>query len=175
MIFNYIVVVKIQNYYGDTGVVIYANSVCGARSNFEGGPSALAAGLTGRTPRYGLHLDEQRQATRRFHVSAQPKNLTDWGILGAVIGKKSGSYWEVPLLEGIENVTSAGSGQIITDAERTRLEDELVEKTQTIRVHGTTSQVNVSPDTAQTLQTSRTFQAGRHHQSCSFKHTIKKT
>jgi len=30
--------------YGDTGVVIYSNSVCGARSNFEGGPSALAAG-----------------------------------------------------------------------------------------------------------------------------------
>ena len=28
--------------YGDTGVVIYCNSVCGARSNFEGGPSALA-------------------------------------------------------------------------------------------------------------------------------------
>ena len=43
--------------YGDTGVVIYCNSVCGARSNFEGGPSALSAGLTGRTPRYGYHLD----------------------------------------------------------------------------------------------------------------------
>src|SRR5262249_51164697 len=43
--------------YGDTGVAIYCNSVCGARSNFEGGPSALAAGITGRTPRYGYHLD----------------------------------------------------------------------------------------------------------------------
>src|SRR5438046_7672625 len=42
--------------FGDTGVVIYSNSICGARSNFEGGPSALAAGLTGRTPRYGFHL-----------------------------------------------------------------------------------------------------------------------
>src|SRR5712675_2281825 len=42
--------------FGDTGVVIYSNSVCGARSNFEGGPSALSAGLTGRTPRYGFHL-----------------------------------------------------------------------------------------------------------------------
>ncbi|MBV9460898.1 MAG: DUF521 domain-containing protein, partial [Bradyrhizobium sp.] len=47
--------------FGDTGVVIYANSVCGARSNFEGGPSALSAGLTGRTPRYGFHLPEQRR------------------------------------------------------------------------------------------------------------------
>ena len=44
--------------FGDTGVVIYSNSVCGARSNFEGGPSALAAGLTGRTPRYGFHLPQ---------------------------------------------------------------------------------------------------------------------
>ena len=49
--------------YGDTGVVIYSNSVLGARSNFEGGPSALAAGLTGRTPRYGYHLPERRRAT----------------------------------------------------------------------------------------------------------------
>ncbi|MCP5265035.1 MAG: aconitase X catalytic domain-containing protein [Burkholderiaceae bacterium] len=88
--------------YGDTGVVIYSNSICGARSNFEGGPSALAAGLTGRTPRYGLHLDENRRATRRFRVSEQPKGLTDWGILGAVVGQAAGSYWEVPLIEGLE-------------------------------------------------------------------------
>ncbi len=93
--------------YGDTGVVIYSNSVCGARSNFEGGPSALAAGLTGRTPRYGLHLDEHRRATRRYAVRIEPKDLTDWGVLGAVIGRKAGSYWEVPVIEGIEHVPSS--------------------------------------------------------------------
>ena len=32
--------------FGDTGVVIYSNSVCGARSNFESGPSALALSAT---------------------------------------------------------------------------------------------------------------------------------
>lgn len=93
--------------YGDTGVVIYSNSICGARSNFEGGPSALAAGLTGYTPRYGLHLDENRRATRRFAVKSPPRELTDWGVLGAVIGRRSGSYWEVPVIEGIENVPSS--------------------------------------------------------------------
>jgi len=93
--------------YGDTGVVIYSNSVCGARSNFEGGPSALAAGLTGRTPRYGLHLDARRQATKRFTVSQQPQELTDWGVLGAVIGRLAGSYWEVPVIEGIEKVPTS--------------------------------------------------------------------
>ncbi len=93
--------------YGDTGVVIYSNSFCGARSNFEGGPSALAAGLTGLTPRYGLHLDENRVATRRFVVESQPRELTEWGVLGAVIGRRAGSYWEVPVIEGIECVPTS--------------------------------------------------------------------
>ena len=89
--------------YGDTGVVIYSNSVCGARSNYEGGPSALAAGLTGRTPRYGLHLEEKRIPTKKFLVKFKPEELTDWGLLGALIGKISGSYWEVPIIEGINH------------------------------------------------------------------------
>ena len=58
--------------YGDTGVVIYSNSVCGARSNFEGGPSALSAGLTGRTPRYGYHLDERRAGNARRQCRLDP-------------------------------------------------------------------------------------------------------
>ena len=93
--------------YGDTGVVIYSNSVCGARSNFEGGPSALAAGLTGRTPRYGLHLDDNRRATKRYQVAEEPQDLMDWGALGATIGRMAGSYWEVPVIEGIETVTTS--------------------------------------------------------------------
>src|ERR1700752_1413552 len=59
--------------YGDTGVVIYSNSVLGARSNFEGGPSALAAGLTGRTPRYGYHLPDKRRATLLMRVDFTPR------------------------------------------------------------------------------------------------------
>ena len=93
--------------YGDTGVVIYSNSVCGARSNFEGGPSALAAGLTGRTPRYGLHLDEKRKPTKIFTIKHEPNELTDWGLIGALIGKMCGSYWEVPLIEGIKKIPTS--------------------------------------------------------------------
>ncbi len=95
--------------YGDTGVVIYSNSVLGARSNFEGGPSALAAGLTGRTPRYGLHLDAKRQATRRFVVKHQPQDLTEWGLLGGEIGRRCNSYWEVPVIQGIESAPTSDS------------------------------------------------------------------
>ena len=93
--------------YGDTGVVIYANSVLGARSNFEGGPSALAAGLTGRTPRYGYHLTEQRRATKLLHVEKAPRELHDWGALGGVVGRIAGDYWQVPALLGIDRVPTS--------------------------------------------------------------------
>ena len=88
--------------FGDTGVVIYSNSVCGARSNFEGGPSALSAGLTGRTPRYGFHLDAQRQATLRIRTDWTPRTLNEWGALGGLVGRLAGNYWAVPVVEGLE-------------------------------------------------------------------------
>jgi predicted aconitase len=93
--------------YGDTGVVIYSNSVCGARSNFEGGPSALSAGLTGRTPRYGFHLDERRAATLVINVDWTPRELNDWGALGGIVGRLAGDYWQVPALVGIERVPTS--------------------------------------------------------------------
>src|SRR5260370_13569497 len=89
---------------GDTGVVIYGNSVFGARSNFEGGPSALAAALTGRTPRYGYHLDECRHPTRRFRVATPLRDLSEWGALGGIVGHACGSYWEGPLIGGLHQV-----------------------------------------------------------------------
>lgn len=89
---------------GDTGVVIYSNSVMGARSNFEGGPSALAAGLTGRTPRYGYHLDRHRAGTMHFAIEHQPVDFADWGALGGIVGRVANSYWEVPVITGLTRV-----------------------------------------------------------------------
>jgi len=93
--------------YGDTGVVIYANSVLGARSNFEGGPSALAAGLTGRTPRYGYHLPEKRRATLVLRIEFTPRELHDWGALGGIIGRYASDYWQVPALVGIDRIPTS--------------------------------------------------------------------
>jgi predicted aconitase len=93
--------------FGDTGVVIYSNSVCGARSNFEGGPSALSAGLTGRTPRYGFHLDAHRRATLHVRTSYTPATLDEWGTLGGVIGRLAGNYWDVPVVEGIDRAPTS--------------------------------------------------------------------
>jgi predicted aconitase len=88
--------------FGDTGVVIYSNAVFGAYSNFEGGPSALSAALTGRTPRYGYHLDRNRVGTVHYEVKRQPRDLSDWGALGGIIGRRTDSYWRVPVISGLE-------------------------------------------------------------------------
>src|SRR5581483_966687 len=89
---------------GDTGVAIYSNSVMGARTNFEGGPSALAAGLTGRTPRYGYHLDAHRVGTGHFVVEAELRDLADWGALGGIVGRAANNYWQVPVITGLTRV-----------------------------------------------------------------------
>jgi predicted aconitase len=90
--------------WGDTGTVAWANSILGARSNYESGPAAVAAGLTGRTPAYGYHVDAQRVATVHVRISFAPRGLAEWGALGAAIGWQIMDYWTVPALEFDEPV-----------------------------------------------------------------------
>lgn len=87
--------------WGDTGTVIYANSVFGARTNFESGPAAFAAGITGRTPKYGFHLDANRKGSFRVQISAELKDWADWGAIGRIVGLYRQSYYAVPVFENI--------------------------------------------------------------------------
>jgi predicted aconitase len=93
--------------WGDTGTVIYANSVFGARSNFESGPAALAAALTGRTPEYGFHLDRHRKGTLVVHLDAALDDLADWGAIGKLVGEPHQSYYAVPVFTGIRRTPTA--------------------------------------------------------------------
>ena len=93
--------------WGDTGTVIYANSVFGARSNFEAGPAALAAGITGRVAEYGFHLDAHRRGTLQVNVEADLKDLADWGALGKIVGEPHQNYFAVPVFNGIRQRPSA--------------------------------------------------------------------
>jgi predicted aconitase len=85
--------------YSGTPSVVYMNGLVGARCNFEAGPSSLAAFFTGRVPRYGFHLDEKRLATHGFKLDFVPETVADWGIVGALIGRKLNSYWSVLAVE----------------------------------------------------------------------------
>jgi len=93
--------------WGDTGTVIYANSVFGARSNFEAGPAALAAGLTGRVPEYGFHLDEHRRGTFQVNLKADLNDLADWGAIGKIVGSGHQDYYAVPVFTGIKRTPTA--------------------------------------------------------------------
>jgi len=73
--------------WAESSAVSYANSVLGARTNREGGPSALAAAITGRTAAYGLHLDKNRRATLRVLVRCPVRTLSDFGALGYLVGR----------------------------------------------------------------------------------------
>ncbi|MBP6018711.1 MAG: DUF521 domain-containing protein [Burkholderiaceae bacterium] len=95
--------------WGDTGTVIYANSVFGARTNFEAGKSSFAAALTGRTPAYGFHLNEHRKGTIAVTVNAEMKDLADWGALGKIVGHPNQDYFAVPVFEGITSVPMSDS------------------------------------------------------------------
>ena len=89
--------------WAESSAVVFANSVIGARDNREGGPSALAAALLGVTPRYGLHLDENRRGTAVYHVDAELKDVSDYGALGSFVGRLVGTG--IPVFEGIEHPT----------------------------------------------------------------------
>jgi len=75
--------------WAESSAVSFANSVLGARTNREGGPSALAAAITGRTARYGLHLPANRRAQLVVDVQCPILTPADFGALGVMVGKKA--------------------------------------------------------------------------------------
>ncbi len=89
--------------WAESSAVCYANSVLGLKTNREGGPSALASALTGKTALFGLHLDENRQAKVLVEVNAKLKNVPDFGALGWAIGNKIGN--KIPLIKGVKKAS----------------------------------------------------------------------
>ena len=89
--------------WAESSAVAFANSVIGARSNREGGPSAIAAAVVGRTARYGYHLDENRRANWLVEVRAPLASVADFGALSYTVGKAVGNGvpWFANLAESL--------------------------------------------------------------------------
>jgi len=85
--------------FSESSATPYVNSVIGARTNREAAQSALAAGVIGKTPEYGLHLKENRKGTHLIKVEATPKDEFDYTLLGYYVGKKIG--YGIPVMTGI--------------------------------------------------------------------------
>ena len=87
--------------WSESSAVSFSNSVIGARTNREGGPSALAAAICGLTPNYGLHLWEKRQPNVRINVNTNLVYNSDFGALGYLVGKTVKN--KIPFFTGIKN------------------------------------------------------------------------
>ena len=87
--------------WAESSAVCFANSVLGARTNREGGPSALAAAITGKTPAHGFHLEENRRPRVAVHVKTRLRDETDFALLGCVAGGLIGG--EVCLFRGVDD------------------------------------------------------------------------
>ena len=90
--------------WSESSAVSFSNSVIGARTNREGGPSALAAAICGVTPNYGLHLWEKRQPTIKVKVDTDLNYNSDFGALGWYIGKQVKN--KIPYLIGIKEANT---------------------------------------------------------------------
>jgi len=87
--------------WSESSAISFSNSVIGARTNREGGPSALAAALCGVTPNYGLHLDENRKPQMLVEVDAKLEDSADFGALGYIVGKQIKN--RIPYFKGIKD------------------------------------------------------------------------
>ena len=90
--------------WSESSAVSFSNSVIGARTNREGGPSALAAAICGVTPNYGLHLWEKRQPTVKIDVNSDLNFNSDFGALGYYVGKQVKN--KIPYFTGIKNANT---------------------------------------------------------------------
>jgi predicted aconitase len=90
--------------WAESSAVCFANSVIGAFTNREGGPSALAAALTGRTAEYGLHHVKNRVAEVTYKVQCNLRNTDDFGLLGQVIGERTGN--KIPYIVDVNDATT---------------------------------------------------------------------
>ena len=105
--------------WSESSAVAYANSVLGARTNREGGPSALAAAIIGKTPYHGLHIVENRQPQVVVEVEGgEGIHAGHWGAIGYVAGKKVGN--RIPIFTGIrpgrDSLKALGAAMAATGA-----------------------------------------------------------
>jgi predicted aconitase len=92
--------------WAESNAIVFANSVLGARTDRYGDFVDICAGLTGRAPRAGLHLDENRRAEIGIDISALPAHTlrldAAWAALGHLTGKLASD--RVPVVIGSADV-----------------------------------------------------------------------
>jgi len=79
---------------------LMSNSVFGAYGNADGVETAVCAAITGRTPKWGMHVKENRRGDVLFRVETDPADAYDWDLLGYTVGRYLPPHGK-PVLSGI--------------------------------------------------------------------------
>lgn len=89
--------------WAESNAIVFANSVLGARTNRYGDFIDIAAAVTGRVPRAGLHLTEHRRGQIVYRLVDVPSRALDSGLLFPVLGQLIGSTADllVPVVDGV--------------------------------------------------------------------------
>ena len=85
--------------WAESSAVCFANSVIGARTNRESGPTSLASAVTGLAALYGYRLDEDRRPGDVVDVTVELHDPMDYSALGYIVGKRLGTV--VPYFTGL--------------------------------------------------------------------------
>jgi predicted aconitase len=96
--------------WAESSAVVYANSVINAWTNREGGPSALAAAIIGKTPEYGMHKTENRQPKALIKLETQLKSEIEFGALGILLGKALEN--NIPSIRNLQNASKDNLKQL---------------------------------------------------------------
>ncbi|HIG02934.1 MAG TPA: DUF521 domain-containing protein [Candidatus Poseidoniales archaeon] len=107
--------------WAESNAVCFSNSWTSMITNRESGLSALATALTGFAPKWGLHLEENRQPNIIVNVECEMDELTDWSILGDWIGKQVKPSWDLPwgpmpIIHGLPKKASFARKKALTAA-----------------------------------------------------------
>jgi len=89
----------------ESSAISFANSVLGARTNRTTMGVDIAAAITGRTAKFGLHLKENRIGNALVKMAFIPKTLYDYHTIGYIIGKYLGD--KVPVIDNLPGWTTA--------------------------------------------------------------------
>lgn len=79
--------------------IVISNSIFGAMGNSDGVENAVCSAITGRTPKWGMHIKENRYADCLVKIECRAETVFDWDVIGFTVGRMIPKH-VVPVLTG---------------------------------------------------------------------------
>jgi predicted aconitase/predicted aconitase with swiveling domain len=83
----------------ESHALLLMNSIWGACANADSIETSICSAICGRTPKWGMHVKENRKGTHVFELCCDPYSIMDWDLLGFAIGKRLPAN-AIPIITG---------------------------------------------------------------------------